>query len=85
MAKGSIAIDGISLTVVSVSEDTFKVSIIPHTQSETTLVGKNVGDTVNLENDVLAKYVEKLLLPRENTKTEEKKGLSLDFLIANGF
>lgn len=85
VAKGSIAIDGISLTVVSVSEDTFKVSIIPHTQSETTLVGKNVGDTVNLENDVLAKYVEKLLLPRENTKTEEKKGLSLDFLIANGF
>lgn len=85
VAKGSIAIDGISLTVVSVSEDAFKVSIIPHTQSETTLVGKNVGDTVNLENDVLAKYVEKLLLPRENSKTEEKKGLSLDFLIANGF
>lgn len=85
VAKGSIAIDGISLTIVSVSEDAFKVSIIPHTQSETTLVGKKVGDTVNLENDVLAKYVEKLLFLREKAGTEEKKGLSLDFLIANGF
>ncbi|MBQ8167047.1 MAG: riboflavin synthase [Lachnospiraceae bacterium] len=59
--KGSIAIDGISLTVAYVDEACFKVSIIPHTAGETTLLMKKPGDTVNLENDVIGKYVEKLL------------------------
>ena len=81
--KGSITIDGISLTVVSVNDAGFTVSIIPHTQDETTLVKKKIGDTVNLENDIVAKYVEKLMRPA--TPTEPKGGMTLDFLLANGF
>lgn len=80
--KGSITIDGISLTVVAVTDSGFTVSIIPHTQDETTLVKKQVGDDVNLENDVIAKYVEKLMRP---AAAEPKGGLTLDFLLANGF
>ncbi len=59
--KGSIAIDGISLTVAYVDSVLFKVSIIPHTASETTLLSKKRGDVVNLENDIIGKYVEKLM------------------------
>lgn len=59
--KGSIAIDGISLTVVKVNAVEFAVSVIPHTGEETTLLGKKVGDMVNLENDVIGKYVQKLM------------------------
>lgn len=81
--KGSITIDGISLTVVAVTDSGFTVSIIPHTQDETTLVKKQVGDDVNLENDVIAKYVEKLMRPA--APAEPKGGLTLDFLLANGF
>ena len=81
--KGSITIDGISLTVVAVTDSEFTVSIIPHTQDETTLVKKQVGDNVNLENDVIAKYVEKLMRPA--APAEPKGGLTLDFLLANGF
>lgn len=78
--KGSICIDGISLTVAYVDESVFKVSIIPHTQQETTLTGKRIGETVNLENDMIAKYVEKLMGKQKITG-----GLSLDFLQENGF
>ncbi len=77
--KGSIAIDGVSLTVAGVGSDYFKVSIIPHTQDVTTLTGKKVGDTVNLENDMLVRYVEHLLEKKEN------KGMTLEFLLENGF
>ena len=59
--KGSITVDGISLTVVSVSDADFSISIIPHTLGETTLGSRRVGDSVNLENDIIAKYVERLL------------------------
>lgn len=59
--KGSIAIDGISLTVASVTHTCFKVSVIPHTAAETTLLLKHAGDPVNLETDIVGKYVEKLL------------------------
>ena len=59
--KGSIAIDGISLTVAYLDEESFAVSLIPHTQKETTLAAKKTGDTVNLENDIIAKYTERLL------------------------
>ena len=59
--KGSVALDGISLTVVSVSEEAFRVSVIPHTFAATTLGQKHIGDTINIENDVIGKYVEKLL------------------------
>lgn len=76
--KGSITIDGVSLTIAYVDESVFRVSVIPHTQEETTLTGRHSGDIVNLENDMIARYVEKLM-GREN------KGLSLEFLQANGF
>ena len=60
--KGSIAIDGISLTVAKVDSESFSVSIIPHTRAQTNLVTKHVGDVVNLENDCVGKYVERLLV-----------------------
>ena len=81
--KGSITIDGISLTVAYVDDKIFKVSIIPHTKGETTLVLKNIGDEVNLENDMMAKYVEKILKYEDTPK--EKKDISMDFLQKNGF
>ena len=59
--KGSIAIDGISLTVAAVTDTFFKVSVIPHTSGETTLLTKHVGDPVNLETDIIGKYVAKLM------------------------
>lgn len=75
--KGSIAIDGISLTVAAVETDRFSVSVIPHTAQETTLSEKRPGATVNLENDVIGKYVEKLM--------QKDSGITLDFLAQNGF
>ena len=80
--KGSIAIDGISLTVAYVDDKCFKVSIIPHTGGETTLLEKRVGDAVNLECDIIAKYVEKLIQPQENI---QKSGITYEFLAENGF
>lgn len=59
--KGSIAIDGVSLTVAKLTKDGFKVSLIPHTAKETTLGYKKVGDFVNLENDIIGKFVERLM------------------------
>lgn len=82
--KGSVAIDGISLTVADVEPDSFKVSAIPHTRAVTNLGIKKVGDTVNLENDVIGKYVEALMRTEEH-KANEPSGLSLDYLAANGF
>ncbi len=60
-SKGSVAVDGISLTLVSVEEDRFSVALIPHTLSVTTLGDRGVGDTVNIETDLLAKYVQQQL------------------------
>lgn len=64
--KGSITIDGISLTVASVEKNHFSVSIIPHTLGQTNLATKRIGDTVNLENDCVGKYIEKFLVGRQN-------------------
>ncbi len=61
--KGSITVDGISLTVVDVDHDSFTIAVIPHTQQVTTLGSKAIGERVNLECDVVAKYVEKLVAP----------------------
>lgn len=66
--KGSISVDGISLTVVDVLKDAFSVVIIPHTAAVTTIGLKNVGDTVNLEADIIGKYVARFL-DRDRTKT----------------
>ena len=81
--KGSIAIDGISLTVASVEADRFSVSVIPHTAEVTLLGRKHAGDTVNLETDIIGKYVEKLLRPQ--VQEAPKSGLTLEFLASNGF
>lgn len=81
--KGSVAIDGVSLTVVSVDEECFTVSIIPHTGGQTILLGKKTGDPVNLETDVIAKYVRRFTAPQK--ETEKKSGLTLSFLQENGY
>ena len=78
--KGSVAVDGISLTVTGVDAGTFSVSIIPHTQDETTLTGKKAGETVNIECDMIAKYLERLM-----TQGGKEGGITLDFLADKGF
>lgn len=84
--KGSITIDGISLTVAKVTDDDFGVSVIPHTGSETILLTKKPGDIVNLENDIVGKYVQKLLGLNNSDKNDKKtSGISMEFLIENGF
>jgi riboflavin synthase len=80
VAKGSVAIDGISLTVNSVTGDAFSVNIIPHTAVQTTLQGKKPGDEVNIETDILAKYVERLL-----PGAGRGDSVTLDLLAKNGF
>jgi riboflavin synthase len=72
--KGSVCVDGISLTIVSVGETSFTVSILPQTKEATNLRNLVPGDRVNLEADVIAKYVERLLAPRsaENLQTSER-------------
>ncbi len=77
--KGSVAIDGISLTVAKVDEKEFAVSVIPHTGEETTLLDKKVGDIVNLENDIIGKYVQKLMGNGNSGQAEKDKKL-LDWL-----
>lgn len=77
--KGSIAIDGISLTVAKVTAQDFSVSIIPHTGAETTLLHRKPGDVVNLECDIIAKYIEKLL------GKEDSGGITPHFLAEHGF
>ena len=82
--KGSIAIDGISLTVARVDGQSFAISAIPHTVSVTTLAHRRVGDPVNLETDVLGKYVEKLLQPLQ-AEAPPPSGITRDFLTRCGF
>ena len=78
--KGSVAVDGISLTVNSVTEDGFTVNVIPHTGGKTTLDQKQAGAEVNIETDILGKYVERLL-----QRDGSGDGISLDLLARNGF
>lgn len=75
--KGSVAIDGISLTVNRLEKERFYVNVIPHTAAHTTLTGKKEGEWVNIEADILGKYVEKLL--------QSKQGIDKDFLTEHGF
>ena len=83
LTKGSIAIDGISLTVIRTDETSFAVSLIPHTAKETTLGLKAVGDKVNLETDIIGKYVEKLIKPVKEQPS--KSNITRDFLSKYGF
>lgn len=80
VAKGSVTIDGISLTVNTVSADGFSVNIIPHTFSNTTLSGIRVGQQVNIETDIIGKYVERMTQPWSSSS-----GLSLRTLAEHGF
>lgn len=93
--KGSIVIDGVSLTVARVSENGFSISMIPHTADVTALGRKRAGDIVNLECDIIGKYVEKLLSPGRaspvdkshaaNRADKAQSTLTADFLASNGF
>ena len=78
--KGSIAIDGVSLTVAYVDDSCFKVSIIPHTAKETILLTKQPGDIVNLENDLVGKYVEKLLFFDQRSESPKASSLTMEML-----
>jgi riboflavin synthase len=75
--KGSVAVDGVSLTVNKLEKGRFYVNIIPHTADKTTIVMKKEGDWVNIETDILGKYVEKLL--------QTPRGIDNDFLARHGF
>lgn len=83
--KGSITIDGISLTVAAVSHDSFSVSVIPHTRQVTALSQRKVGDIVNLENDCIGKYVERLLNFSDTSEDGADSGISIEFLAKYGF
>ena len=78
--KGSVAIDGISLTIADITSNIISLAIIPHTYENTNLKYLKVGDKVNIENDIMAKYVEKFLLSRDN-----ESRISLEFLQEHGF
>lgn len=80
--KGSVAIDGVSLTVVDVFQDSFTVSLIPHTAHETVLGEKKPGDRVNLESDIIGRYVKHLM---NRNHGEERQALNLSFLAEHGF
>ena len=82
--KGSVAIDGISLTIAKVTNNDFSVSLIPHTAKETVLGYKKTGDTVNLENDVVGKYIEHFLSFKEEPETKSS-GITKEFLLKAGF
>ncbi|UNK20472.1 riboflavin synthase [Paenibacillus sp. N3/727] len=87
LPKGSVTLDGISLTVVKVNDSTFTVSIIPHTLAETVLAYKKAGDTVNIENDILGKYVDHLLHygSQGAASKTSSSGISHDYLSEHGF
>lgn len=81
--KGSIAMDGTSLTVMDVGKDSFRVGIIPHTGGHTALLTRPIGYVLNLETDVIGKYIQKFLQKTESAP--KKSTLSMDFLRENGF
>ena len=81
--KGSVAVDGISLTVNEVSENSFSVAVIPHSLALTTLKDCREGTLVNIETDLIGRYVERLLPTSESSK--DRSDISLDFLAKNGF
>jgi riboflavin synthase len=82
--KGSVAVDGISLTITECQDQEFMVSIIPHTTQSTTLGKKKAGDRVNVENDLIAKYVEKFVR-REDSPKRESSRIDATFLAEHGF
>lgn len=82
--QGSITISGVSLTISDLKDDYFEVSIIPHTLKETIINDLKIGDIVNLETDIIGKYIDRFL-NGDKSKDEKVSSLSLDFLAENGF
>jgi riboflavin synthase len=80
--KGSVAVEGVSLTVNTVSEEGFTVNIIPHTAGKTTLLHKKPGDRVNIETDIIGKYIERLLTGRRESL---ENGITMELLAKSGF
>lgn len=83
--KGSVTVSGISLTVAALTEKSFAIAVIPHTLENTTLLSASVGDKVNLELDILGKYVERLLGARAQAETPGRANITEDFLAQHGF
>ncbi len=83
--KGSICVDGVSLTVNKVEGAEFELNIVPHTQQKTVFSEYKTGTRVNLEVDVIARYLERLLLGDKAADTSKEKKLTLGFLAENGF
>ena len=83
--KGSVAIDGISLTVNECSGNEFNVTIIPFTSERTIIGRKRVGDKVNVETDIIGKYVQRLLSGQKREVRPSESGLDMDFLAKHGF
>jgi len=83
--KGSITIDGVSLTVNSLSEEGFRLTIVPHTSAQTIMPAYQVGTKVNIEVDVMARYIERLLLKKDNTNQTSPVGVTETLLRQSGF
>jgi riboflavin synthase len=81
--KGSVAVDGTSLTIFGLTDDTFTISLIPHTRAETILGEKQVGDIVNIECDVIGKYVEQFISGKKDER--QSSGITLEFLEQHGY
>ncbi len=86
LKKGSITLDGVSLTLIDVKEKEFEVGIIPHTRQQTTLLNKKIGHEINIETDMIGKYVLQLLGQNKNyTPARTSKKMDMNFLAENGF
>jgi riboflavin synthase len=85
IAKGSVAVDGVSLTINHCDADGFQVSIIPHTAALTTLDQRKVGDAVNIETDLIGKYVERFMISGRSDGRSKPGGVTLDLLARSGF
>lgn len=88
ISKGSVAVDGISLTINTCTAGSFAVSVIPHTAKLTTIGFKNKGDSVNIETDMLGKYVEKFMnagLGQDKPDTDKSSGIDKEYLLKTGF
>lgn len=83
--KGRITLDGASLTIVDFGDDFLSVSLIPHTQEMITLGSKSIGDYLNIETDLIGKYVERMMTFKEKKITEKKSNITENFLAENGF
>ena len=82
--KGRVTLDGASCTVMKLGDTTFGVSLIPHTQEMITLGKRRVGDYINVETDLIGKYIERFM-KFQDKPSEKKEGITMEFLMKNGF